>query len=73
MKLTAELFTEERTKVGIYTYNDLDAETIANDLIIFEPDGWDYANVYGDGIKFRVNRGERDFNIEWIRGEFDAE
>lgn len=71
MKLTAELFTEEGIEVANYVYNDLDSETIANDLIVSEPSGWDYANVYGDGIEFRVERDESGFDIEWIRGEFE--
>lgn len=71
MKLTAELFTEEDAEFAIYTYNDVDAETIANDLIVSEPSGWDYANVYGDGIEFCVERDESGFGIEWIRGEFE--
>lgn len=71
MKLTAELFTEENVEVANYVYNDLDAETIANDLIVSEPAGWDYATVYGDGVEFCVERGEGGFDIEWIRGEFE--
>lgn len=71
MKLTAELFTEEDAGFAIYTYNDVDAETIANDLIVSEPVGWEYATVYGDGVEFRVERDENGFDIEWIRGEFE--
>lgn len=71
MKLTAELFTEEGTEVANYVYNDLDAETIANDLVVSEPTGWDYTTVYGDGVEFRVERDENGFDIEWVRGEFE--
>lgn len=66
MKIEAFVYSEDGKEIGVIVYNDIDIESIINDIDITYKGGWDYASLeYDEGYGTYIAHSDGTYFKGW--------